>query len=125
MSGNNNNNCTNTLRILYWNANSLSEKVFELYEYMQTNQMDIACLSETFLKPIQNIHRHPHYVIYRLDRDEAIRGGGVAIIIKKTLKHELIRSLNMSILECIGITVQINEQSSVKIYSIYLPGSTK
>lgn len=90
---------------------------------MTQNQIQVACLSETFLKPEQRLHTHPDYKIHRLDRPDN-RGGGVAIVIRKSLSSKLLPDLNLQLIESIGVEIYINDQSKLHVYSIYLPGSS-
>lgn len=110
-----------SLRIMYWNARSIRNKIVEFYHYVTTNDVQIACVSETWLKPNDHLLSHPDYDIYRLDRDSEV-GGGVAIFVKKSIKHELLPHLNMRLLETIGIEVHLENQSKINVYSTYLPG---
>lgn len=112
----------NNLNILYWNANSIANKILEFYSFLTQHNVDIACICETFLKPDQNIASHPDYVIYRLDRDLQQRGGGVLLAVKKSIKHSILPSLNTKILECLGVSVLSKNKSKIDIFSVYLPG---
>lgn len=51
------------IRVLYWNAKSLIKKIFKLYWFMSQQKIDIACVSETLLKPKDILHSHPDLVI--------------------------------------------------------------
>lgn len=111
------------LKIMYWNANSIKNKIVELYNYMAMNQIDVMCLSETFLKPNDHIISHPDYRWYRLDRTRNSRGG-VAILIRRQIRHELLPHLNMRLLETIGIKIFLANNSTLEIFSTYLPGAS-
>lgn len=93
-------------------------------DYLSTCKVDVACISETFFKPNSKVDSHPDYIIHRLDRVDRPKGG-VAIIVKRNLKHELQPSYNTKLMECIGIKVFINDSTSCHILSVYLPGGTK
>lgn len=112
------------INVLYWNANGLTDKMLAFLDYLSTQNIDVACISETFLKPNSKVDSHPDYVIHRFDRIDRPKGG-VAIIVKRNLKHELQPSYNTKLLECIGIKVFIDETSSFHILSVYLPGGSK
>lgn len=114
-------NSPHTLRIMYWNARSIRNKIVEFYHYLTTNDIQIACLSETFLKPSDHLLSHPDFRIYRLDRPNEA-GGGVAILVDRKLKHELLPHLNMRHLEAIGIELFLENQQKIRIFSAYLPG---
>jgi exonuclease III len=38
------------LKILYWNANSIQKDIFDFYDYIESNEIDIALLIETFFE---------------------------------------------------------------------------
>jgi hypothetical protein len=61
------------LKICHWNANSISGKVIEFYEYLIEEKIDIACLNETCLKPHMNLRKHPEFEIVRLANWKAKR----------------------------------------------------
>ena len=111
------------INVLYWNANGLANKMLEFLSFLNTQNVDVACISETFLKPNSKIDSHPNYVIHRFDRIDRPKGG-VAIIVKRNLKHQLQPSYNTKLMECIGIKVFINNTTSCHILSVYLPGGS-
>lgn len=111
------------LNILFWNANGIRNKIEEFYHFISENNTHIACINETFLKDCQNLYTHPDYKIYRYDRADRPKGG-VAIIIKKDLNHELLPAYPTNILECIGVKVCVNDNIQLHIISAYLPGGS-
>lgn len=115
------------LNLLQWNANSLLNRIHELYLFMNDNHIHVACISETFLVETDNIPSHPDYFIYRLDRQELTNGhrsGGVAIVIHRNIEHQLLGHLNTRLLETIGLELSLQDGSRMQIYSVYLPGGT-
>nr|AAB04627.1 reverse transcriptase [Chironomus tentans] len=116
--------CNQQINVLYWNANGLTDKMLAFLDYLSTQKVDVACISETFLKPNSKIDSHPDYVIHRFDRVDRPKGG-VAIIVKRNLKHQLQPSYNTKLMECIGIKVFITDSVSCHILSVYLPGGSK
>ena len=112
----------NFVRILYWNANGIYSRLFQLYDFLCENFVDICCISETHLKLEIHLHSHPEFRIYRLDRIDA-RLGGVLIIVRRSIKHELLPSLQTSLLENIGIEV-ICSRRKFHVYSCYNPGGS-
>jgi hypothetical protein len=109
------------LKIIYWNANSIRSKLTEFYTFLSDENIDIACICETFLKSDQHINAHPDYITYRLDREDRPRGG-VMIVIKKLIKHAILPSLQTSLLECLGLSIETSNGSKIEIFSVYLPG---
>ena len=112
-----------SINVLYWNANGLADKMLAFYNFLSTQHVDIACIQETFLKPNSKIDSHPDYIMHRFDRVDRPKGG-VAIIVKRNLKHELQPSYDTKLMECIGIKVSINDTVSCHVISVYLPGGT-
>ena len=106
-----------SINVLYWNANGLTDKMLAFLDCLSMHNVDVACISETFLKPNSKIDSHPDYVIHRLDRVDRPKGG-VAIIVKRNLKHQLQPSYNTKLIECIGIKVFINDTGSCHILSV-------
>lgn len=115
-----------TLKILYWNACSLLKKIHELYRFLEDNQVDVCCVSETCLSPNCNVPSHSDFILYRLDRvitHNNRRSGGVAIIIRRELNHSLCRKPPTKIAEVLGIHLNTN-RGTLEIFSLYLPGGT-
>ena len=110
----------NKLKILFWNARGIQHKLFELYEFLDDNFVDLCCISETHLKPTIHLHAHPNYYIYRFDRTDT-RLGGVLAIIRRNIKHDLMPSLNTALIETIGIEVH-SQRRKIQIISCYVPG---
>ena len=73
------------LSIVYWNAHSIQNKQIEFFNYLSDYQIDIACISETWLNS-QCSFNHPDYCIYRMDRTVNSKDG-VAIVINKNIPH--------------------------------------
>ena len=69
------------------NVRSILTKIDELATVLQINNVDIACVTETWLcdeKPAELVDIE-NYVCYRNDRRDGRRGGGVALYIKSNL----------------------------------------
>lgn len=71
------------LKIINWNAHSISNKKLELEQLIHYIQPHIICITETWLRPNQPFNVHGYYV-HRKDRLIG-RGGGVAILIENTV----------------------------------------
>lgn len=106
----------NPLTILNWNANSIAppSKRLELIQLLDDKAIDVACLTETHLNPQKNLHI-PNFVTHRKDRPTA--GGGVAILVRKTLRHKAISS-NIQPHETIGIELQL-PGGPLRIFTCY------
>lgn len=114
----------NFLKLAQWNANSIRNNVHDLYQFLNENHVDVICLSETFLNDTDIIPTHPDYKIYRLDRNtnNNNHSGGVAIIIRRSINHELISAPQTRIIESIAIEVLLTNGTKIRIFSVYLPG---
>lgn len=98
---------SNQLNILNWNARSIKGKEDELFNFLRKQNIQLAAITETFLKPGISIKRDPNYLVYRNDRIDGA-AGGVAIIIHKRIKHKLLSSFNTKVIESLGIEVETN-----------------
>lgn len=112
----------NSYNVLYWNANSLQNKIFLLYDFLRDKDIDIACICETFLSPNDILHTDGDFIMHRLDRDSPNRSGGVAIIIKRNLKHILLPRPHTRLMEALSIDVITTTNSKIRFTSAYLPG---
>lgn len=115
------------LNVANWNANSIRHKLHEFYDFLVVNEIDTACIQETMLSSSDNIPSHPDYYFYRADRlvnANNRASGGVAIIIKRSIQHQLLPSLNLKLLEAIGVEISLSSGSKIQIWSIYLPGGS-
>lgn len=105
--------------ILYWNAQGIStqNKQIELQNFMQEKNVEIALISETFLKPEHSFDM-PNYTIYRTDRPT--HGGGVAIAIKNSIIHKQIAPYKTTLIENVSIELNLNGQNTI-ITAVYSP----
>lgn len=109
----------NQLHILHWNAQGISNvsKIRELQLLLQSKEIDIVLLNETFLNSNSRFYLQ-NYVIVRNDRPS--HGGGVAIGIHKTISFLQLPVYNTPTIENISVEVVINNRSIV-VTSAYCP----
>ena len=93
----------NDLKISTWNARSVKNKKHEVINFIEKHNIDILLITETFLKPHIAFHI-PNFLIYRNDRLNQT-GGGVAIIIKNSINHNILPILQLQTIENISIMV--------------------
>ena len=80
----------NNLKVSLYNARSYTNKFTEVNDYITSNHIDIMCLNETWLKhDNKSVNLVKNFTIIRNDR--LTRGGGVAIIIHKQIKHKILK----------------------------------
>lgn len=107
----------NSLKICFWNARALKNKLIETFNFLITENIDVLLVNETWLKSTDSVLKNSNYKCYRLDRLDK-SGGGVCIFIKKTIKHTLLPWLNTNVIESIGINIQ-NNSSSFNLIGCY------
>src|SRR5687768_11676286 len=80
------------LKIIAWNINSLrsKSKQEEVKCLLSKHKPHLLLLSETKLQHCNSV-QIPHYKVYRNDR-LSDGGGGTAIIIEESIKHEVINT---------------------------------
>lgn len=105
------------LNLLSWNAQSISNKpkLFEIELLLREYNIHVACIQETYLNNATKTHLD-NYVIYRHDR--ATHGGGVAIAVKRNIKHRLLKIQNTKCIESISVDIQLG-QKTLTITSAY------
>ncbi|GFY31966.1 nucleic-acid-binding protein from transposon X-element [Trichonephila clavipes] len=105
------------LTVISWNANGIRSRVEEFRSFIADWNPDIVNLQETHLQPCHNFI-FPDYNIYRTDR--TFRGGGTAIMIKRSIPHHQIFITNNS-LETTAIQLIRQNDQPVTIVSAYRP----
>lgn len=109
----------NNLNILNWNARSLNGEEDELFNFLTVNNVHIAVITETYLKPGSKLKRDPNFFVYRNDRLDGACGG-VAIIIHRRIKHQLFTSFETKVFETLGVSVE-TQFGKYTFIAAYLP----
>lgn len=107
-------------KIMTWNAQSIYKKKQEFFNFLINDDIDIALITETCLSNNLSLSHHL-FKVYRLDRVDS-RGGGVAILIRRTISHELLPCPGTKVIEAISIRVFLNNRNFV-VTCAYFPGS--
>ena len=50
--------------------------------------------------------------------------GGVAVVVRKNISHELLPDINTELIENLGIKIKLTDNTFVNIYSCYFPGGS-
>lgn len=110
----------NSLKLLQWNAQGVTTQstITQLEHLIVSHNIDVIFLQETFLNTKHKFSLK-NYQTYRNDRTNQ-HGGGVAIAIKSTVKHQLIPHYNTTTIENISIEIKINGTPTV-LTSAYSP----
>ncbi|GFX19498.1 putative RNA-directed DNA polymerase from transposon X-element [Trichonephila clavipes] len=103
------------LTLVSWNANRIRTRVEEFREFISEWNPDIINLQETHLQPCHQL-AFPNYNIYRTDR--IFRGGGTAILIKRTIPHHEFKINNQSF-EMTAIKIERNNLQPITVISAY------
>lgn len=107
-------------RLLHWNSNGISNySLLKQFEHLQeTQNIYIASLNETFLNETHKPY-FTNYILYRNDRSES-RGGGVALMIHRSIQHTLLPLTKTAMIENLSVEVSINRRQTV-ITTAYCP----
>lgn len=111
------------LNVIYWNANGIQNKIHEFYNLLDNKFIHVACLNETHLKPDLTLPSHSEFITYRYDRTDRDKGG-VAIMIRRNIRHNLLPHPQTKLFECIGVEVLLENGSKIHITSVYMPGGS-
>lgn len=106
-----------SLVILNWNGNGLRQLKQQLINYLHQQNIDIAAITETHLKPGDKFSI-PNFKTYRIDRERA-NCGGVAILVRKSLRHSVLPNTpENENLETTGIIAR-TASGNYKIFACY------
>lgn len=113
------------IKVLVWNATSLLNKMGELKFFLKKNSIDVALITETWLKNNKTTFIKG-YKCYRQDRPQdpsftRTPGGGVAIFIKTSLSHQIVLTpTTIHSLECKIVKITMtNNTKSINIVAAY------
>lgn len=102
----------NTLKIMQWNAQGATTKstMNELQNFIDKHKIDVVFLCETLLKSNHKFYLN-NFTIHRKDRSNP--GGGVAICVKKNIKHEIAPMYDTVSIENVSVSVFINNKKLI------------
>lgn len=115
-------NTSKSLKIIVWNSRGIRHKLVEFFDFLIRVNADVALVSETWLKNDISMN-HGNFICYRNDRVTS-KGGGVAVVIRKNICHELLPTIQTKLIENIGIKVIFNDNTFINIFSCYFPGGS-
>lgn len=108
-----------SLQIVFWNANGVSNKRDEIVEFVSHLRPDLLLVQETLLKPTQTV-RVPNYTTYRNDRHQG-RKGGTAVYIRSNIDHHVLATPTFAHMEATSVVVNTQRHGPLKISSVYNP----
>ena len=119
------------LRILQWNADTLSTRKEELRQALKDHKVDIFLVQETKMTKSSKVPKFPGYTIINKPRhqvagDESNRGGGLLTGIRKTVPYKEIRTNNLrgkddGITEWQTFEVPMSSSEKMRITNLYIP----
>lgn len=101
-----------------WNCNSIQKYKIELESFLIKFKIDICCLNETKINPNQKLFFN-NYVVHRDDRNQ--HGGGVAILIKNSVKHFLQPKVTNVMQKHVIVNIETNNNHSFSLIALYNP----
>ncbi|CAB4028557.1 Hypothetical predicted protein, partial [Paramuricea clavata] len=115
-----------TLLVLTINARSLNNKLRDFQSMVYTSDCDVVVVSESWLTPsVLNKEILPNgYDIYRCDRQDGKRGGGVLIAIKNEIESKRRKELESNC-EIVVCEIHISKGMKLIICGFYRPPSSK
>lgn len=106
-----------SLKVLFWNARGIINKLIEFEKYICDNYIDIACVCETFLCDKKDIRINGYRCVY--ENRISGRFGGLLIIVKEGIPFKPLNLPPTQLLECLGITT-----NNTNFILVYLPGQS-
>lgn len=106
----------NSLKIIQWNGQSVRARKQHLMNYLHSEAVDIAVLSETWFRHSDRIS-FPGYALERLDRND--KYGGIAILVSRALPYTPISFRNITYnrgIEVCGVHLTTLNLNIVSVY---------
>lgn len=110
----------NTLRIVTWNANGLTERRQEIQTFLQLEKIDIGLISETRFTEKSHFNIQG-YSVYTTNHPSGNSHGGTAVIIKNNIKHYELEKYYTDKLQATSIKVVFNEKVETAFSAVYCP----
>ncbi len=96
------------INLIQYIARSLTKSnLIQFQSYLHKHKPHIVLISETFLKDTFSVKFKQYYVVNKNRTNQP--GGGVAILIQKSLKFSKVQLPNLQTIEAIGISVSIEK----------------
>lgn len=108
-------------RILIWNSCSIGWKTLELTDFLQSNKIDVAAISETHLQPGHGVCI-PDYSAITFERTRC-RKGGVGLFVHRSVRYNKL-PIQTKLIEAVGIEV-ITSKEPVTIVAVYCPSQCR
>ena len=110
-----------SLRIVQWNADSISTKILELQDRLTSDDIDVCLVQETKLKEGSRTPKLEGYTCIRADRKLKNAGGGLLILIKSSIIYEQLDAVAIEATESLSIKVRMDKRNWIYITNVYIP----
>jgi len=107
------------LQIAVWNANGLIQHYQELKTFLNINNIDIMLISETHFTN-KSYFKIPFYTVYDTKHPSGKARGGLAIIVKNSIKHYEHYKINKNHIQATSIVIE-EWNGPLTIAAIYCP----
>jgi ribonuclease HI len=112
--------CKSVLRIMQWNAESISTKLFELRVRLADDDIDVCLIQESHLQEKSRVPYIEGYKVIRADRVATVKGGLLAYV-KKSLVVEEIGRVAVEATEVSIFRIQFSKNKWIHISNVYVP----
>lgn len=106
------------LAVLNWNANGIKRQKNLFSAFLLRHNIDVACITETHLI-VDEPFKISGYNIYREDRIAPVASGGVAVIIKRKIKHNEVLLPQLSNIEACAVRLSLTNGGYLNVISAY------
>lgn len=110
---------SNSINIMNFNARSLKAKENEFFNFLRVHNVHVAVITETFLKTGTYLKSDPDYKVITNNRMNR-NGGGVAIVIHRSMTYSTLRDFKLKVIESLGIELETSF-GKIMIAAAYLP----
>ena len=111
------------LRVIYWNAAGLRNRLPFLRHLLRDNAADIALINESHL-PSSFAANLPGYHILRLDATADTPRRGLLVAVRRAIVHRPLPATDTQSLQSLGVEVHFGART-IRVYAIYHPGSVR
>ena len=125
-----NTNHNGILKILQLNINGINNKMAELQQFLNEENIDVAAIQETRLHPLNKTPEIKGYSCTRKDRPlpasskAKTNGGGLITYVKEDICHTNTATYNLKDIETQTVTVPLTQSKNLIISNLYLPQKT-
>lgn len=109
----------NFLIIALWNANGLANHCHELQLFLTQRKIDVCLISETHFTD-RSYFKIPNYTLYFTNHPDNTAHGGVAVLIKDSIKHYELPSFSEDYLQASSVVIE-DWLGPIVISAVYCP----